>query len=108
MLKERPRENKIRLIADQIIALCIDKVKLRKDDYKYLLNNDYLGIDICMVLDESLDYAGVRLRRKLSDLSDVATCLPLEDINQEQDDITPEPRNFESAIALLSVTSKSR
>ena len=108
VLKERPRENKIRSIADQIIALCIDKTELRQDGYEYLLNNDDLGIDICMVTDECLDYIGVRLRRKLSDLSNIPTCPPPEDITPEQDNITPEPRTFESAIALLSVTSKSR
>ena len=70
---------KIKSITDQVIGLYIDKVELCKEAYRYLLNNDDFGIHIYMVLDKCLDYSWVKLRRKLSKLSDLATYAPQED-----------------------------
>ena len=75
MCMERSRREKIKMISDLIIGVCIDKEELKNSGEKYFSRDNSLAIDVCMVLNKYMDYAGTKLKCKLSDTSGIPSAV---------------------------------
>ena len=76
-----------------------DGEELKKSGEKHFSKDDSLAIDVRMVVDECMDYKGIKLKRKISKISDIPSPAPLE--------TAPPDATWDAAIELLSVTSRN-